>query len=216
MRSRNRLLVPVLLGGLVACSSASAQDGDDAAQTSGSEPQVYDASTVDWPDDVEVIREIAPGEDIAVYAQCLTEAGFEVEVAPGNQSYSYDTGGVQEQEEYALADYVCRQQYPIAEKYTEPLTEAQWGIIHSHWEQETIPCLTELGYSPDPLPPAEQLFAEHEALMAGTNSSDPYLVVGDDVYRAIEADVQEGRWEFVEEVTDEVCPIDPPLDVLYP
>lgn len=156
--------------------------------------------------DVPVVREIRPDESVTVIAQCMEEAGWPSEIdAEGAASYDIPPG---QGAAYDEASVRCRFQYPIAEKYTRPFTAEQWGVLYDHWATTTIPCLRDQGYDPAELPTRETFI--EESLGGGAD-----YVLNGPIYDDVMADVAQGRWPSERHLLTNVCPQEPPEDVLY-
>ncbi len=76
------------------------------------------------PPEVAPVRHITPRESQEVYTGCLQDAGWS-ESGP-DEGIEIPAG---QQESFNLAYYVCLQQYPVEEKYTQPLTTERLGPV---------------------------------------------------------------------------------------
>lgn len=112
-------------------------------------------------------------------------------------------------EDYQRSVEECSSGLEVDPKYTAPLNDEQWAVVHSHYRDNVIPCLESLGYTPDDLPSLD-------TFTASMNSPDAYQIVSEKVYGDIIEDVVAGRWESADEVIMERCEVSTPDDLLYP
>ncbi|UJH71103.1 hypothetical protein [Ornithinimicrobium sp. INDO-MA30-4] len=182
-------------------SSEAPSSGLAATQTAKADPE-----TAGFPP-VAAIREVTPEEFDDVYESCMAEDGWVLSLDEFGQS-SIELAPGQE-DDFDLASYTCNEQYPVADKYSEPLTETQWRSVYDHYESDVIPCLQSLGYAPDPLP-------SFESFLATSDSPEAYQIISPGTYRDITEDVQGGRWTTPDDVTQRECQVQPSDDVLYP
>jgi hypothetical protein len=142
-------------------SSMIADSAQEGFVGSAGDPELSRSMNLKDPPRVSVIREITPAESEQVYTRCLQEAGWKQTSQSGVEPY-YDVPAEQE-ESFNLARYICYSQYPVAEKYTRPLTEDQLGILYDHWTSTTIACLEDLGYDVGDVPTRENFLADPKA-----------------------------------------------------
>lgn len=152
---------------------------------------------IDNPPEVQVIHEITPADSQRVYQSCLEDAGWSM-AADGAFEVTKEQEGA-----LNLAMYVCHEQYPVAEKYTRPLSSGQLGLLYDWWTDETVPCFMELGYDVGNVP-------SREFFLANPTWHPPSLIA-----EQAQPDVRAGIYESIDEVMYEVCP-GPPDEALYP
>lgn len=201
-----RLILGIAAGSLLA-GCGPGVGSEDPKSDPGVTPAAELASeTVGLPH-VTVVREVTPEEFDDLYEMCMAEAGWVLSMDEFGQR-SIDLAPGQEAD-YDVASHTCSEQYPVAEKYSDPLNDQQWRLVYDHYAAGVIPCLQSLGYSPDPLP-------SFERFLATANSTDAYEIISSETYAAITNDVVEGRWETPDDVIQQECHVQPPSDVLYP
>lgn len=157
-------------------------------------------------DHVEVIREVDPAEQMVALSQCLGADGWAVSLTAEGQVVA-DIPREQESA-YQGAKARCLAMYPVADRYLEPWGDREYGLLYDQWVGTTIPCLRDLGYQPED-PPARSTF------IASMVAGHPEYFVNTAVDPDIQADVVAGRWPSVAHVWRQVCPYDPPEDLLY-
>ncbi|MGO0578202.1 hypothetical protein [Ornithinimicrobium panacihumi] len=164
----------------------------------GQDPeQLAEDLAITDPPQVGVVREITPAESQEVWSSCLADAGW----VEGGDGEGIDIPPGQE-EAFNLAYYVCHQQYPVQEKFTQPLTAAQLGILYDWWTEHTVPCFEERGWDVGEVPSRETFLA------------NPVWLPAEQVVEQAEADVQAGLIPDIDEALYGVCP-GPPDEVLY-
>lgn len=207
--ARSALLIAMLGAALAACTaqpeatppeSTSSPTGSPLATavTSG-DARLSDmvsqaqARGIDELPDVQVVREITPEELAEVQANCMAEEGF-----PPDQDGMFNAPPGQGDALF-LALYRCTAMYPIAEEYTQPLSQEQIRIIYDYYVSDLVPCLRGEGLTvPDP-PTWETFIAT-----AGTEREyHPYsTLLGAMSSEALSA-------------LQDTCPERPSLDALY-
>ncbi len=108
--------------------------------------------------EVERIRFVTREEWNDVFVSCLGEAGFEATV--------HEDGGVrygeippEQAEAQAIANYICRAQYPTESKYSAPFSDAQVSWLYEYTKTTLFPCLEAFDARPDNMP-SEELFRQ--------------------------------------------------------
>lgn len=148
------------------------------------------------PTDAEFVCYISRDESGRVYAECISEQGFD---ATENSS-----GGVhfdvpkEQQPALAVAEYRCLARYPVHPVFMQPLTEEQVEILYDYYVDTLVPCLEGEGYDVGEVPTLET----YKATRRTDEQWFPYNVVGA---------VPEDEWRRI----NEKCPQGPPTDVLY-
>lgn len=150
------------------------------------------------PPEVAPVRHITPRESQEVYTGCLQDAGWG-ESGP-DEGIEIPAG---QQESFNLAYYVCLQQYPVEEKYTQPLTTERLGVLYDWWVQHTVPCFEQQGWDVGEIPTREAFLA------------NPQWLPTERVAEQAGADVKAGRIATMDEALYGVC-AGPPDEVLYP
>ena len=150
---------------------------------------------------------LAPEEFEAAYTACMEESGWHLSKDEfGQDSIELSEG---QDEDYERAAEACSSKFEVDPKYSEPLDDEQWAVVHSHYRDNVIPCLESLGYTPDDLPSLD-------AFTASMNSPDAYQIISPEVYGSIVDDVTAGRWESPDDVINDKCEVSPPDGLLYP
>lgn len=163
---------------------------------SGSDDMAADMGIAD-PPEVAVVRRVTPQESQEVLRGCLRDAGWP-QAADGGIEVP-----VGQEEALDLALYVCYQQYPVKEKYAQPLTAAQLGVLYDWWVQHTVPCFEQRGWEVGEIPTREVFLA------------NPVWLPAEPIAEQAGAEVQAGLIETMDEALYGVCP-GPPDEVLYP
>ncbi len=133
-----------------------------------------------------------------MWTACLRDAGWDesgpdegIEIPPDQE------------ESFNLAYYVCTQQYPVEEKYTQPLTADRLGVLYDWWVEHTVPCFEQRGWDVGEVPTREVFLA------------NPQWLPAEQVVEQAQAEVETGRIASMDEALYGVCP-GPPEEVLYP
>jgi hypothetical protein len=71
--------------------------------------------------DVPIVQVIDYDEQIAKWAECLGDAGYEVDLDADGQGFSIDNGGDANSDDSLLALYICKASYPY-----DPKSLAGW------------------------------------------------------------------------------------------
>lgn len=150
---------------------------------------------------------LSPEEFDRAYLECMEESGWVLSRDEFGQLSI--TLSESQEEDYERASEDCASKFQVAAKYSEPLDDEQWQVVHAYYEQTVIPCLESLGYTPDPLPSLD-------VFIATVDSPEAYVVVSPEVYTDIAEDVNAGRWESPDDVINGQCEVSPPEDQLYP
>ncbi|WP_256839348.1 hypothetical protein [Ornithinimicrobium faecis] len=153
------------------------------------------------PPEVAVVRETTPEEFQQVMAACLEESGWSPTLHPDG---TIEVGPFTPEQEdaYNLADYICGEQYPVADVYTTELTQEQQRMVYEHTREEFIPCVEGLGIQLGELPSLEAYLANpHQDWMG-------------DITGQLKRAVSDGRIDYLNEWLV-LCPPRPPSDVLY-
>lgn len=150
---------------------------------------------------------LAPEEFDAALRSCMEDAGWHL----SKDEFGQDSIELQANQEgdYQRSVEECSSGLEVDPKYTTPLNDDQWAVVHSHYRDSVIPCLEFLGYTPDDLPSLD-------TFIASMNSPDAYQIVSQHVFGDIIEDVVAGRWESADEVIMERCEVSTPDDLLYP
>ena len=204
-RSTGVLVVGLALGALTGCASADDRSAAPEAP-SGPKNQVQAADRAEAlgimdPPEVAVVRETTPEESPQVMASCLEEAGWSPTLHPDG---TIEVGPFtpEQEEAYNLADYICGEQYPVAEVYTTELTQEQHRMVYEHTRDEFRPCVEALGIHLGELPSLEAYLA------------DPHQDWIGDITGQVKQAVSDGRIDYPNEWLVR-CPARPPSDVLY-
>ena len=121
------------------------------------------------PPDVDLVRWTTMSDYGPTMASCLQEAGF---YAIGAGSGFIFPDGISESQlsAYNMAEFECRAKYSLHPKYTQPLTEAQLGMLYDYWTQWLVPCEESLGLTPPAAPTKETFVAQR---LQGQSAWDP-------------------------------------------
>lgn len=173
---------------------------DSPPRTTEQQLQAFAAEAgLEDPPEVTVVRTVHPDESAEVTQQCLTDAGWTVQEGPDGQPFfEYPN---EQTEAFNLAWYTCKAQYPVEERYLQPLPEDKLELLYVYHRDTYIPCLRQQGFNP-----AEQPTLETFVASEGQWSPLPF----DEVADAIAA----GDLTSFEEL-EETCPSSPGWDVLY-
>lgn len=155
----------------------------------------------DPPQDVEFERYVTPDEWASLTVTCLVDQGIPAVLLPDG---GVGFGNIPPEQAQAQreAAYRCSVRFPFDPRYEQPLSNEQLQILYEYRTGELAECLKSEGYIvPDP--PTVEVFIESHA--------DPGAVVWhpypEDDPRLHDMD----EWYRI----NEVCPQNPPLDVLY-
>jgi hypothetical protein len=105
-----------------------------------------------------IVRYVTMEEHFGLVADCVNEQGFAADLgADGGIRF----GEVPKAQGTALnvAVYVCQASYPLEDKYTLPPTEDQLRRLYEYQANDSVACLTALGYTVSP-PPSLQEFLD--------------------------------------------------------
>lgn len=143
------------------------------------------------PPKVQPIRFIASEEVDTIHKECLINAGYKQ-----NDMNSINVPEGQEKT-FALAEYTCRMQYPISEKYTQ-----KWGkneiLTQYAWTRDfVIPCLNNADYPVAGLS-SESVFVE-------TWESKPFYPF-EQVVLDVPAEKYNAAWASLEEKCRQIVP----------
>jgi len=194
------VLAVIVLAGCSGADRSPPAQAERSAAEQATEPGLAESMGLDDPPSVSLIRQISPAESQAVWQLCLKEAGWDLVETDGADPY-FDVP-VEQEQAFNLARYVCYSQYPVADKYTDPLSQEQLEVLYEHWTSITVPCFEELGYDVGDVPTRESFLANpmwHPAIA---------------IQEQVGPDVASGRWPSTEHVLYEVCPA-PADEALY-
>lgn len=106
--------------------------------------EAHDLSIPDSENDLpDLIRTVSSFDAPELWAQCLTDQGFESS-APGGVVTTNDV--VPEQQEIYWQTYAdCVAQYPINAEYFQTWGEDQWRVQHEYLVEYFIPCVESYG-----------------------------------------------------------------------
>jgi hypothetical protein len=108
--------------------------------------------------EVKTIRFVALTEWPESNAACLREEGFSAEAMDGGVS----TAAPPDQEEpFAIANYVCALKYPVDPRWNIPLNEDQVRYIYDYVTQIMTPCVKAEGYDVPPAPSRESFISTY-------------------------------------------------------
>lgn len=194
--------IAVLL--LAACSTA--DNPKSPTQVGGGVPveqrselrDLAEMLDITHPPEVEVIREISPGESQKVYEDCLQAAGWKQHP---DGSFEYPA---EQEAAFNLASYICTAQYPIAPRYLQPLTDEQYTLVYDHLVNEWIPCVESYGLTVAEPPTRERYLA------APTEAWSPQADVEQQVARLISQGTFTSFQDFYK-----ACPAAPSNEELY-
>ena len=111
------------------------------------------------PPQVELVRWTTMTDYGPTKASCLQDAGFHA-IGVGDLVMYPDGISESQVSAWHAADYECEAKYSLNPKYTQPYTEAQWGILYDYWTQWLVPCEESLGLTPDAPPTRETFVAQ--------------------------------------------------------
>lgn len=142
---------------LPGCASDVPESGHEAASAETSNWDQFHAEYPDVPKpETTVIRTVDHEERAAVIADCLHEAGFPDVHAEPDGGLSWQTT---QAEQFALAKYVCFEQYPLDPKYDVQVSDEQLGELYDYLTLVQVPCLEDLGFE-IPEAPSKTRFIE--------------------------------------------------------
>lgn len=144
--------------------------------------------------DVAPVRFVSPSEQQPLWDSCMADQGFPVD-ASGSAS-----APPEQTDAFKLANYTCRAQYPLADKFQQPLTQEQRASIHAWYRDKVVPCLREKGHAPAEVPSLDTFLAT----LGTPNEYQPYDGISEAVSSADLAELAKA------------CPMLPPDDQLYP
>lgn len=163
---------------------------------------------VEDPPEVEVIREIAPNaQGLKVLTDCMIDKGYPYEYDETQDGVSIDTGLI-DYEQHQLDTYICEMQYPVAQQYQVEWGQREWRTLYDHYVQEYIPCVTRLGYVPEPSPTFEVFY---ETVTRGGPPWSPET----EILPQLRQDIDAGEYASLDQFHRDVCPDSPPLEALY-
>ncbi len=148
---------------------------------------------IDFPDEVPVVQWVTPEERSPFVDRCMKERGFP----------SADDGGYHSTTQYealSIAYYVCTGSYPLAERYVQPLNEAQIRMVYEYTRDVMIPCYNANGWPVDP---------------ASLPSEDTYVETWGTTELWIPPDEPDSMDSDTMNTFGEVCPLMPPSEELY-
>lgn len=99
------------------------------------------------------VRYIGTEEADQVHRDCLLDAGY-----PANSFGMIDFPEDQKQQ-FDLAEFTCKMQYPLPERYTQVWSDAEISTQYAWTVQYVIPCLEREGHRVS-TPPSETVFLE--------------------------------------------------------
>ncbi len=147
----------------------------------------------EFPDEVPVIQWVTPEEQDALFERCMRDRGF----PPGdNGAYSSLT----QDEPLWISIYVCAGSYPLAERYVQPLNDAQIRLVYEYTRDVMIPCYNANGWPVDP---------------ASLPSEDTYVQTWGTTDPWIPPPSPESMDSDTVSTFGEVCPLMPPSEELY-
>lgn len=115
------------------------------------------------PPAVEVVRRVAPDDEMTAIYECLLDAGYNVTM-PDQYSISYsnpDPNADDVEPGYVLADYVCSVQYPPESKVLAGKTEESLAVEYEYQAEFYLPCLDFYGIkSTGPVPSKESFISD--------------------------------------------------------
>ena len=108
------------------------------------------------PPEVELERWIRVDEIGPTAAECLGEAGFDVESTSNGQGWRLVSAlGEGQGPALDLAYYTCAARYSVDPAMTQPQTRDQQRVMHEYFTDMLIPCLQQLGYQAPEVPSLE-------------------------------------------------------------
>lgn len=155
----------------------------------------------DPPEDVEFERYISLDEFAAVMVPCLVEQGMPARVLPDG---GIGWGDIPPEQGQAQSEalYRCYVRFPTHTLFEQPLNADQLRRLYEYQAGELTACLEGEGYTVPPPPSAEAFIESYYDPAVVT--CHPYPVGDPRLGR-------EAEWHRL----NEVCPQNPPLDVLY-
>lgn len=173
-------------------------DEELRAELAQSLAEEYDVE--DSPE-VEIVREVQPDEASAAEAECMTDAGWPNEQSDGGVAYDIPA---EQADDFNLALYTCKLQFPVEAKYTQRLGDDQWSMMYDHFVDVYIPCAEGEGHDIGDIPTKDVYLAtpDAEKWFPGRNVRREITTGGTGAYSSVE--------EF-----EAVCPATPGWEVLY-
>lgn len=192
------VLTAALVLVLVGCGKSGAQPPEDPF---GSEEEYLSLVSDGWaetlgvedPPEVEVVRYVGSDEVDTVYRECMSGSG---------SGYSGDGVGFivpeGQESQFALAQYTCRMQHPVKQKYAQDWGKEQVQIQYQWTRDFLIPCLEEYGHPINSALPSEAKFVE-------TWDSDSYFPF-EEVSLSVTGEEYNLAWAELESQCPQVAP----------
>lgn len=168
---------------LTACSSEirppsfdTTSDAKLEAQSRADSQRALDTLLAQFPEadvpTVERVRFVELDEWAVVTASCLTDEGFYAEATSNGLSSSADPG---QEQELAVATYVCALKYPTNPRTNIPLNDDQKRFLYEYYTRVLTPCVEAEGFQVPP-PPTQQSYIE---TYGNEGSWNPYALVAE-------------------------------------
>lgn len=142
-----RHLASLALLSAVALTLVGCTPGLPAEEIVSNDTNHWNEFHAEYPDvpkpETTVIRTVELDEWAAVVADCLHEAGFPDVQAEADGGLSWETS---QADAFALAKYICSEQYPLDPKYSVQVTDEQLGELYDYLTIVQVPCLEALGF----------------------------------------------------------------------
>lgn len=91
---------------------------------------------------------------------CLTEAGFPVELGPLGAGVVYDAVSTAQQASFDAEFYRCASAYPLDPVKNEDWSPEQLSVLYSYWTEYYLPCMQGLGHEYPVETPSESVFRD--------------------------------------------------------
>ncbi len=131
-----------------------------AEEAASDDPSQWDLFHAEYPDvpkpETTVVRTVEHDEWAAAMADCLREAGFPDVRAEPDGGLSWETS---QADQFALAKYICSEQYPLDPQYDVQVTDEQLGKLYDYLTLVQVPCLEAQGFE-IPEAPSKTRFIE--------------------------------------------------------
>ena len=152
----------ILALALAGCSGEPSSPGDDIPTTDvllASQLEDYRNGVLGlYPDaalpEVEIVALVASTEQPQRLVTCLSEAGYEADIASDGGITLPAVTSAQEESMF-IALYTCQSMYPIDPQYLDPLTEEQIREVYDYYVEQLTPCVEERDIPVEPAPSFE-------------------------------------------------------------
>lgn len=192
------LIVVVVTAGLSACTTPAGPVPSSAPSASSSaesfslqqyKDQRWQPVAAQFPDavrpSVDVERYVSPDEWPEVWAECMSDQGFDATAS--------NTGGVSgnvpagQEEPAAIARYTCDVRFPTDPKYTAPLNDGQLDLLYTYFTDTLTPCLEKEGYQIQSAPSLARFKETYYSTSSWTPYKDVIDALGDRPFDDVDA-----------------------------